>query len=380
MRIGGTETFARELSLQLGRRGWQSVLCFESKPSDEVAKFLDLPNVILEVLEHPAGFNWATTKKLAALLRRCRPEILHLHFTGFVGVFPWLASVLSVNRIFFTDHSSRPANYTPQRAPFWKRSLVRLINYPITKIICVSKYGCHCMRTLELLPDNRYELVYNGVDVSRVPSDRSRGYEFKQRFGIPEEKKLVIQVSWLIPEKGVADFLEVARLIEAQSSNVHFMVIGDGPHRDEYIKQAAELGISDIVTWTGNVSDPFNEGVFDAADVLCQLSQWEELFGWMIAEAMAFGKPVVATRVGGIPELVDEGQTGFLVSRGDVHAAAEMVLKLLDDPELSRRMGGAGRQKIETRFNLEMNVEELISLYDTDAKRPQTSYKNPKNE
>ena len=59
MRIGGTETFARELSVQLGRRGWQSVLCFQSKPSEEVAKFLDLPNVILEVLEDPAGFNWA---------------------------------------------------------------------------------------------------------------------------------------------------------------------------------------------------------------------------------------------------------------------------------------------------------------------------------
>src|ERR1044072_108237 len=86
LRIGGTETFARELSLQLGQRGWKSVLCFESKPAEEVAKFLDLPNVSLEVLEDSNGSNLKAASELATLLRRHRPEILHLHFTGFVGL------------------------------------------------------------------------------------------------------------------------------------------------------------------------------------------------------------------------------------------------------------------------------------------------------
>ncbi|HEY6230110.1 MAG TPA: glycosyltransferase family 4 protein, partial [Pyrinomonadaceae bacterium] len=90
-RIGGTETFARELSRQLNERGWKSVLCFLKPPPDEVRKFLALPNVTIEVLENSTTANWRAAKTLAAILRRHKPEILHLHFTGFLGIYPWLA-------------------------------------------------------------------------------------------------------------------------------------------------------------------------------------------------------------------------------------------------------------------------------------------------
>lgn len=362
-RIGGTETFARELSIQLGHRGWDSVLCFEIEPAADVAKFLALPNVTFEVLKDPTDISFRASKQLASILRRHRPEILHLHFTGFVGVYPWLARLLSVKRVFFTDHSSRPVNYVPERAPFWKRRLVRLINHPITKVICVSNFGCRCMKALDLLPAERYELVYNGVDLSRVSDEPSRGIEFKRRFAIPEGKKIVVQISWIIPEKGIGDLLEVARLVKSRNANVHFVVVGEGPYRERYIKQAEEMGISEIVTWTGLVKDPFSEGVFDAADVVCQLSRWEELFGWMIAEAMAFGKPVIATRVGGIPELVEEGKTGFLARSGDNKAIAEQLLALLENPDLRERLGSAGCQKTNVRFNLKKSVAELVKVY-----------------
>ena len=363
MRIGGTETFARELSLQLGQHGWKSVLCFESKPSEEVAKFLNLPNVSLEVLEDPAGFNWTATKHLAALLRRYKPEILHLHFIGFVGVFPWVASLLSVKKIFFTDHSSRPANYTPQRAPFWKRALVRFINYPITKVICVSKYGCHCIKTLDLLPSNRYELVYNAVDLTRVKSDPARAVEFRRRFGVPDNKKVVVQISWIIPEKGILDLLDIAKLVLDQTREVHFVIVGDGPYRAEYASKAESMGFGDSVTWTGLIADPFEEGVYDAADVVLQVSRWNELFGWMIAEAMAFEKPIVATRVGGIPELVIDGETGYLIERGDIAAASNKLLSLLQDPDLRKSMGHKGHLAVNTYFNLRQNVAQLIESY-----------------
>jgi len=363
IRIGGTETFARELSVQLGQKGWKSVLCFESEPPEDVASFLSLPNVTPEVLKNSTDFNWTATKQLARILRRYRADILHLHFTGFVGAFPWLARVLSVKKVFFTDHSSRQENYVPARAPFWKRSLVQLINHPITKVICVSKYGCHCATTLELLPGNRYELVYNGVDLSRVKVDSGRGAAFRKRFNVPDDRKIIVQVSWVIPEKGIADLLEVARLVTSKRTNTQFVIVGDGPFRQQFTNQANEMGLGDNVTWTGLMKDPFGEGVFDAADVVCQLSRWEEVFGWMIAEAMAFGKPVVATRVGGIPELVDEGKTGFLVDRADAQAAAEKVLKLLDDEVLRKALGCAGRRKTETRFDLQTNVGELLRVY-----------------
>jgi glycosyltransferase involved in cell wall biosynthesis len=362
-RIGGTETLARELSKQLAQRGWQSVLCFESEPIGEVKAFLDLPNVSIEVLRCSSDPTHKTIRRLAALIRQHKPEIVHTYFTGFVSMMPWLAQLLSVDKVFFTDQSSRPSDYIPQRAPLWKRVLVRFINYPITKVICASEYGFNCLTTLDLLPESRYEVIYNAVDLSRVLPDQARAESFRQRFAIPAEKKTIVQISWVIPEKGIADLLEMARLLHAENVPAHLVVVGDGPYRDYYTEQAKIKGISDSVTWTGLIKDPFGEGVFDAADIVCQLSNWQELFGWMIAEAMAYRKPVVATRVGGIPELVDHAETGFLVARGDSRSAAQHVKTLIEDRDSREQLGAAGREKVEEKFNLERNVAELVRLY-----------------
>src|SRR5258705_12934464 len=95
LRIGGTETFARELSQQLAERGWQSVLCFESEPPEDVRQFLALPGVRLEVLGNCTTSTLTSLKALRKVLRKYQPEILHLHFIGFLGLYPWLAKLFS---------------------------------------------------------------------------------------------------------------------------------------------------------------------------------------------------------------------------------------------------------------------------------------------
>jgi glycosyltransferase involved in cell wall biosynthesis len=364
VRIGGTETFARELSQQLGQAGWQSVLCFQAEPPEEVCRFLALPNVSLETLENSTDSNWTATRSLARILRRYQPEILHLHFTGFLGLYPWLARLCSVKKVFFTDHTSRPAGYQPRRAPSWKRVAARIINQPISKVICVSDFGRRCLTALDLLPEARHALVYNAVDRTRVSEDRNRGAAFRARFGIPADRVAIVQVSWMIPEKGIPELLETARLLVARNSRVHFILVGEGAYRQQFMNDAVSLGLAGHITWTGLVQDPFGEGVYEAADIVCQLSEWEELFGWMIAEAMAYGKPIVATRVGGIPELVADGVSGFLVPRRDHEAAAEKLERLTNDPKLRCQLGAAGREAVQEKFDLRKNVAQLLGLYE----------------
>ena len=129
------------------------------------------------------------------------------------------------------------------------------------------------------------------------------------------------------------------------------------------MKQAEQLGLSANITFTGLVEDPFADGVYEAADIVCQLSAWEELFGWMIAEAMAYGKPVVATRVGDIPELVMHDESGFLVERGDKAAAVAAFAKFASNPELRKRMRDAGAAIVSKKFDLRQNVQQLLQLY-----------------
>jgi glycosyltransferase involved in cell wall biosynthesis len=247
---------------------------------------------------------------------------------------------------------------------------VQAINRPIDRVICVSEYGLNCMTSLKVLPRERYQLVYNGVDLARIHPDEKRGKAFRQRFAIPDDRAIVLQVSWIIPEKGIEEVLRTAQIVTAANDKVQFVLAGEGPQRQRYMELAAELGLSDHITWTGLLNDPLDDGVYEAADIIIQLSNWEEVFGWMIAEGMAFGKPVVATRVGGIPELVADGRSGFLIERGDIAQAAEKILALLSDSSLREALGRAGREKTGTSFDLRKNVTLLLNSYGLKPKLP----------
>ena len=362
-RIGGAEAYARELSRQLGERGWQSVLCFLKEPPERVRAYLQLPNVRIEVIEDSWRAKWRAVSSLRRILRKYRPDILHLHFTGFIGPYPWLAKLCGVKQVFFTDHSSQAEGHVVSRAPWWKRLVARLINMPMTRVITVSEYGYRCVAGRDLIPTGRIEMVYNSADLSRGTVSSELASAFRGKHSIPADRSLVVQVSWLIPEKGVADLLDAARLVIAQNPKVHFALVGDGAHREQYTKQALEMRIGNSVTFTGQVEDPMANGVYAAADVVCQVSRWEEVFGYVIAEAMSCAKPMVATRVGGIPELVEDGKTGFVVERGDVQSMANRILELLADSELRDRMGRAGRDVALEKFDLIRNVERVVGSY-----------------
>lgn len=240
----------------------------------------------------------------------------------------------------------------------WK--LARTVNWPLGWVTCPSNHGSRCQAALGLLPSERIVRI---CDSTNIPPSAPDGTSFRQRFRIPPGRTLVVQVSWIIPEKGLDDLLEAARIVVARNRNVHFAFVGEGAYREQCIERTAALGIEDHVTWTGLVQDPVGEGVYAAGDIVCQVSRWEETFGWVIAEAMAAGKPVVGTRVGGIPEVIEDGETGFLVPRRAPAAIAEKILILAENRDLRESMGRAGRAVAEAKFDVRKNVAELLRLY-----------------
>ncbi|MEN6535176.1 MAG: glycosyltransferase family 4 protein [Bryobacteraceae bacterium] len=360
IRIGGVETYARELSVQLATRGWKSVLCFQSAPPEPVRRFLQLENVQVEVTPDVWRPNWQVTRRVGQVLRRYRPKIVHLNFTGFLSPYAWLAKLSGVERVLFTDRTSNPEGYKAVRARLLKRLATRLISAPVDFVINPSDYGRRCWLARDLFPAERLVRIHNSVDFRRNVKPEA---SFRRRFGIPENRTLVVQVSWIRPEKGIHDLLSAARLVVDRNPNVHFAIVGDGPYRKRYMELTTRMGLPDNVTWTGRLIDPVGEGVYEAADIACQTSRWEELFGFVIAEAMAFEKPVIGTRVGGIPDLIDDGKTGFIVPRGDQRAIANRILNLVEDRDLRNAMGRAARKSAEAQFDIEKNVAEVLRLY-----------------
>ena len=358
-RIGGGEALAREVSIQLADRGWQNVLCFLSPPTAPVREYLNLPNVTIEVLPDSWKLKWAPTRALAGILARYRPRIVHMQFTGFLSPYPWLARFYGAERVFFTDQSSRPEGAVTLRASFWRRAGTRLVNYPLSRIVCISDYVRNSWVTYDVLPAGRFVRIYNSIDASRCARD---GSAFRHH-GIPQDRQVILQVSWVIPEKGWDDLLAAARLVLDQHPSAHFLMAGEGADRPRLMAETDKAGMADHVTWTGTVAKPLETGLYAAADVVCQLSRWEEAFGYVIVEALASGRPVVATRVGAIPEMVRDGETGFLVERRNPAETAARILDLLRDPALRHCMGEAGRLRALAEFDQQTNVARLLELY-----------------
>src|SRR6266542_4152795 len=117
--------------------------------------------------------------------------------------------------------------------------------------------------------------------------------------------------------------MEAVRLVLQKDPNVHLVLAGEGDYRAEYMKLADELGLSGHITWTGLVTDPFSEGVYEAADIVCQVSRWQEAFGQTIAEAMASRETVVGRLVSAMPQLIEERESAYLVTARDEPPVAE---------------------------------------------------------
>jgi glycosyltransferase involved in cell wall biosynthesis len=362
-RKGSNEFWALEVARQLAEKGWGVVLAYLSPPTDNVREFLSAENVEFEVIPDTFKVSPHAIREFRRVLRKHSPRVVHFHYTGFLNPYSWMAYWAGAQRILFTDHGSRPEGFKAERAPWWKRQVMRLVNRPLETVICVSEFGYRCNVTRDLLPAGRYKTIHNSVPISFVDETLNCGEAFRRRYAIPSGRQIVLQVSWIIPEKGIPDLLRAAHRVIQENSQVQFVIAGEGAHRKEYTKLAETLNIAGHVTWTGRVEELFAEGVYAAADVVCQMSRWEEVFGAVIAEGMAYSKPMVATRVGGIPEVVREGSSGFLVDRGDTEAMADRILFLLRDTHERNRMGRVGRGIVESRFDMRKNVTQVVQLY-----------------
>lgn len=360
-RIGGIEVHTREVVAQLAERGCVAVLCFPEAPSPAVRQYLSLPNVRWEKISHPGQNTWQSSRDLAQIIRKYRPGLLHLQFTPMLSFAGWIARLNGVKKIVFTDHHSRPEGFVAAPQAAWKRAIARFLQAPVSAAVAVSDHNQRIIAGSDTFPASRVRRIYNGVDLLRP--NGNEGAAFREHYGIPAERILITQVAQMKQEKGVDDILLAAPLALAEQPNLHFAFVGDGRSAGKYAAQTRELGIEDHVTWTGLSVDPIAEGVFAASDIFCHPSRWQEAFGLVLAEAMSCGKPIVATTVGGIPEVVEDGKTGFLVPPGDLAALAGKLVWLARDAGLRESMGRAGRERAAARFDVRAVTRELMEVY-----------------
>ena len=211
-------------------------------------------------------------------------------------------------------------------------------------------------------PD-QIRLVFNGADLTRFSPGEITATDF-EKYG----PNMIFACRQLFPRKGIAILLEAAAIVRKSIPDLKIVIAGDGFQRGELEQLSRDLSIDDITSFLGWIVNKDLPRYYRAAAVSV-IPSLEEGFGIPAAEAMGCELPVIASDAGGLPEVVDDGVTGFVVPRGDVKALADKMLLLLHDPELRVRMGKAGREKSMRSFSWINTVKQFTEQYSELLKR-----------
>ncbi len=228
-----------------------------------------------------------------------------------------------------------------------------------TKVICVSEAVKKDVLRLSRELDNRISVIYNGVDLARYELSMGREATLN-KFGIQSDKIVIGTVGGLIAGKGIDVLLEAAVSVAEAVPDAVFLIVGDGPLESELRELAQELHLFDKVHFIGRQEDV--APLYHTMDILVSATR-SEGFGKVLIEAMAARKPVVATRVGGIPEIVIDQKTGVLVPVDSPTDMAQAIIALLRDKKKMKRFGEAGRKRVEQMFTWEISVAKVQELY-----------------
>ncbi|HET9323356.1 MAG TPA: glycosyltransferase family 4 protein [Gaiellaceae bacterium] len=294
----------------------------------------------------------AAVIELTRLLRRERPDIVHASSSK-AGVLGRLAAALARVPIrIFTAHGWAFAAHTGAASLLY-RWADRAVRPLTTATVCVAEQQRAVGLAARTCDAERTVVIPNGVDVDDAPRAAPDG-------GRP----LVVSVGRLKPPKDALTLVRSLALLPAGSCDA--LVVGDGPDRPLVEAEIRALGLRERIRLAGDRHDV--PTLLAGADVFV-LSSASEGMPVSVLEAMAAGLPVVASRVGGVPELVVEGKTGLLVDPGDPGGLAEALRRLVQDPALRRRLGEAGRARVEQRFDVDAFRRAHLELYSRELAR-----------
>jgi glycosyltransferase involved in cell wall biosynthesis len=286
---------------------------------------------------------------LARAVRAYRPDIVHAHSSK-AGAVARLARVLGPRTpVVYTPHGYAHAGYFESRA---QRSTYALTERALTplasRIVCV----CEAERrlALDLGAGSRAKLVYNGID---PPPEGPMHPEVAQ---LSERGPVIASVTLLRPGKGIETLLDAMPAVLAAHAGAQLVIAGGGVDRERLEERARERGVAAAVRFLGFV--PETTDVLRGADVFVS-SSWAESFPYVVLEAMALGRPIVATRVGGIAEAVRDGESGVLVAARDAGALAGALNGLISDPSGAAALGARARSQVTTQFTRKRMLQGL---------------------
>ncbi|MDD5491395.1 MAG: glycosyltransferase family 4 protein [bacterium] len=227
-------------------------------------------------------------------------------------------------------------------------------------IIATSHEQNHLIKRFYFLPENKVFTVFNGIDTKIASAD----INLKKKLGFAASDKIILSVARLKREKGLHIILQALPEIIMNVPDARLLIVGDGEYRDYLENLASELGLVGKVIFAGSV--PYEElgKYFHLADVFVNSTIRENGYDLTIIQGMAYGKPVVVSRLRSLTGVIDDGKNGFLVGRGEIRELSLTVSKVLQDPAVMNRIGQAAQQQAQALFSVESMVNNTIKVFE----------------
>lgn len=356
---GGVEKWMRDISAKLEQRGHRCVVV--GRPRSLFLKRIESTGIKVVPLRFRSDLDPFTVLFLARLFQRERTDIVCVNLNKELRLGGIAARIVHTPAV--VNRKGLPMVHDNWRFRVTYRHLV-------DRIIVPSNSLKRELTAYNWLEARKIEVVPNGIEAEAISKVRESKFEdrklksnIRDLLGFPFEKKIIGSVGRLVGQKGYSYLIEAIPMVRKVISDIVLVLIGDGPQRVQLEKRVEALGLTGSVLFLGEREDAAD--LIRGMDLFVLPSVFEP-FGQVLLEAMVHSVPVVASKVGGIPEIIEDGVEGILVPPEDSVALSNAILHILSFSKIAAKMGMAGRMKVERQFQLQKTVDAVERIfYDT---------------
>lgn len=356
---GGVDRYIRMLLKYLDKEKFENILvCSQDFREEDYKNLVDFFEQVK--MDRAIGSNdLKAIGEVRRLIKRYNPDIVYAHSSK-AGAIARVADIGLKNHCLYNPHgwafnmrcsAKKKAMYTAIEkiaAPF------------CDKIICISDAEKQSALDKKICREDKLQVIFNGVDIEAYENG-IHGTVKRKDLNIPEDAFVVGMVGRISQQKAPDVFIKMAKQVKDEVPNAHFIIVGNGNQEDEIRKYAKDNGFSDSLHITGWVDDPMS--YVELFDVACLLSRWEG-FGLVLPEYMMAGKPIVATRVDAIPDIICNNENGLLVDADDPISASKAVLRIYSDERFKSTLIKAGREIVNKKYDIRRVSEESAKMFE----------------
>lgn len=298
--------------------------------------------------------------KIRRIIKELEPDIIYCHSSK-AGALGRIANIGLNNKVIYNPHGwafNMQCSSKKRTVYKWIEKILARIT---TAIVAISDYEKESAIQQDVCSESKIKVIYNGIDINKFDTMKEDYTITRELLGIPEDAYVIGAVGRLSKQKAPDIFFKVAEKVSREIDKVHFLWVGDGEDRDQIEALIKEYNLHNCTHITGWVQNPLEYiQLFDQAALV---SRWEG-FGLVLTEYMYAKKPIVATKIDAIPNLIQHGKNGLLCEVDDVDGIAEAMMKIYEDKQLAKDLGKSGNLIVRQKYSIERVVCQHYNLFE----------------